>query len=110
MAEDGFLPAYENDLYRTANQFIFVDHPLQLPITRELLDLAILDRDLSSILALRFDPDPVACLSFDVVIGLFSQKLALKIIAVLVEVEEFLSAASQRLVFGVIISRLDDFF
>ena len=71
MAELGFLPAYENDLYRTADQLILVDHALQLSIAWEFFDLARYYRDLSSILAHRFNPDPVTCLAFDVVMLLF---------------------------------------
>lgn len=72
MAEPGFLPADVNDLYRTADQLVFVDYALQMSIARKLLDLALRYRDLSSILAHRFDPDSVTCLAFDVIAFHFS--------------------------------------
>ncbi len=71
MTEIGFFPAYVNDLYRTADQLILVDHALQMSIAWKFLDLGFRYGDLSSILAHRFNPDPVTCLAFDVVMLLF---------------------------------------
>ena len=67
MAKHGFFPADVNDFYRTADQLILVDYALQLSIARKLFDLACHYNDLSSILAHRFDLDPITCLAFDVV-------------------------------------------
>lgn len=71
MAESGFFPADVNDLYRTADQLVLVNYALQLSVAWKLLDLALRYRDLSSIMAHRFNPDSVTCLSFDVVTFLF---------------------------------------
>ena len=109
MAEHGFFTADENDFYRRADQLILIDYALQLPIAWKLFDLACHNRDLSSIVAHRFDPDPVTCLSFDVVVMLFRQELAYEIIAVLVEVKKRCAGFCSRQVFCVIIVRLDDF-
>jgi len=71
MAEPGFLPADVNDPNGTADQLIFVDYALQLSIARKLLDLVFNSQDLSSILAHRFNPDPVTRLPLDVITFLF---------------------------------------
>lgn len=71
MAEPGFFPADVNDFYRTADQLVLVDYALQVPITWKFFDLAFQYRDLSSIVAHRFDLDSVTCLSFDVITFLF---------------------------------------
>lgn len=66
MAELGFFTADVNDPNDTTDQLILVDYALQLSIAWKLFDLAFNYRDLSSILAHRFNPDSVTCLSFDV--------------------------------------------
>jgi len=71
MAEPGFLPADVNDPNGTADQLILVDYALQMFIARKLHDLAFNYRDLNSILAHRFNPDPVTRLPLDVVTFLF---------------------------------------
>lgn len=110
MAEPCFLTADVNDLNRTPDQLILVKQALKLSVAWELFDLAWHYADLSSILADRFYSDPVTRLAFDVVTLFFRQELAFEIIAVIVEVKKSFAAECRRLVFGVKIIRIDNFY